>query len=118
MGSRVIKLAFNERILAAAATPACLAGVLLLLALSTAAVYYKFSVLYLTACCAAKSNPLRPAYAGRACCACIRSLKSPGVLVFAAYALGLLPLADIGISPSQLPRLHIPNFITGELSKR
>ncbi|PWL87815.1 MAG: hypothetical protein DBY17_05430 [Oscillospiraceae bacterium] len=57
MGSRVIKLAFNERILAAAATPACLAGVLLLLALSTAAVYYKFSVLYLTACCAAKSNP-------------------------------------------------------------
>ena len=37
--------------------------------------------------------------------------------MFVAYALGLLPLADIGISPSQLPRLHIPNFITGELSK-
>ena len=116
-GSKGIELAFNERILAAAATPAGLAGVLLLLALSTAAVYYEFSVLYLMACCAAKGIPCGLRMPVELAVPAFRSLKSPSVLMFAAYALGLLPLADMGISPSLLPRLHIPNFITGELSK-
>ena len=117
-GSKGIELAFNERILAAAATPAGLAGILLLLALSTAAVYYEFSVLYLMACCAAKGIPCGLRMPVELAVPAFRSLKSPSVLMFAAYALGLLPLADMGISPSLLPRLHIPNFITGELSKR
>lgn len=116
-GSKGIELAFNERILAAAATPAGLAGVLLLLVLSTAAVYYEFSVLYLMACCAAKGIPCGLRMPVELAVPAFRSLKSPSVLMFAAYALGLLPLADMGISPSLLPRLHIPNFITGELSK-
>ena len=69
------------------------------------------------ACCAAKGIPCGLRMPVELAVPAFRSLKSPSVLMFAAYALGLLPLADMGISPSLLPRLHIPNFITGELSK-
>ena len=47
----------------------------------------------------------------------MHGLKSPWSLLFAVYALGLLPLADLGLSPSLLPALRIPSFITGELAK-
>lgn len=117
LGRGGVELAFNERILSALASPLGLAGGLLLAVLAVLGAYYEFSVLFLSACCAVKGTavPLRTAM--ELAVPTLRSLKSWGVIGFAAYALGLLPLLDLGFSPALLPAVRIPRFITGELSK-
>ena len=110
-------LAFNEHILSALLTPLGLLGAACLTALAVLASYYEFSVLLISACCALNGGPVPLRTAMELSVPSLRSLKSWTTLGFAAYALGLLPLADLGVSPALLPSLHIPNFITGELAK-
>ena len=115
--SRNAELAFNERIVGALVTPAGVLGIFLFLVLGVSAAYYEFTVLFLMAGCAARQTPCRLRMAAELAVPALRILKSPGTLMFALYGLGLLPLVDFGISPSLLPWLRIPNFITGELFK-
>ena len=115
--SRNAELAFNERIVGALVTPAGVLGIFLFLVLGVSAAYYEFTVQFLMAGCAARQAPCRLRMAAELAVPALRILKSPGTLMFALYALGLLPLVDFGISPSLLPWLRIPNFITGELFK-
>lgn len=46
-----------------------------------------------------------------------KSLASFGLIGFLFYSLGLLPLVNLGFSPSIHPEAQIPNFISGELYK-
>lgn len=117
LGRGGVGLAFNERILGALASPLGLVGGMLLAVLGVAAAYYECSVLFLSAYCAAGGRrvPLRTAM--ELAVPTLRSLKSPGVLLFGGYLLGLLPLVNLGLSPALLPTLRIPRFITGELAK-
>lgn len=115
--SRNAELAFNERIVGALVTPAGVLGIFLFLVLGVSAAYYEFTVRFLMAGCAARQAPCRLRMAAEMAVPALRILKSPGTLMFTLYGLGLLPLVDFGISPSLLPWLRIPNFITGELFK-
>lgn len=117
LGRGGVELAFNERILGALSSPLGLAGGLLLAVLAVLGAYYEFSVLFLSACCAANGTPVPLRTAMELAVPAMRSLKSWGAAGFAVYALGLLPLLDLGFSPALLPALRIPRFITGELSK-
>ena len=117
LGRGGVELAFNERILGALASPLGLAGGLVLAVLAVVGAYYECSVLFLSAYCAAQGTPVPLRTAMELAVPTLRSLKSWGVIGFAAYALGLLPLLDLGFSPALLPTVRIPRFITGELSK-
>ncbi len=117
LGRQGVNLAFNERILSALLTPAGLLGGALLAVLAVLAAYYEFCVLFLMAWRAAEGRPLALRTAMELAVPQMRALKSWGVLGFAVYALGLLPLMNLGLAPSLLPSLRIPNFVTGELSK-
>ncbi len=117
LGRGGVELAFNERILGALASPWGLVGGLALAVLAVLGAYYEFSVLFLSACCAARGTAVSLRTAMELAVPTLRSLKSWGVLGFAVYALGLLPLLDLGFSPALLPAVRIPRFITGELSK-
>ncbi len=118
LGNSGIELAFNERIVGAFASPLGLLGSILLGLLAMLSIYYEFSVLFLKASCALdnEQGPSLPTILKLAV-PTLRSLKSWSSAGFAIYALGLLPLVDLGLSSALLPSLRIPNFITGELSK-
>lgn len=111
------ELVFNENILSVFTHLLGLLAAVLLAALAAALSYYEFSALFLTVHCRACGRPVSFRLALELGFTTLHGLKSPWSLLFAAYALGLLPLADLGLSPSLLPVLRIPNFVTGELAK-
>ena len=110
-------LVFNENILSIFTNLLGLLAAALLAALATALSYYEFSALFLSAHCRACGRPVSFRLALELGFTAMHGLKSPWSLFFAVYVLGLLPLADLGLSSSLLPTLRIPSFITGELAK-
>ena len=104
LGNSGIELAFNERIVGAFASPLGLLGSILLGLLAMLSIYYEFSVLFLKASCALdnEQGPSLPTILKLAV-PTLRSLKSWSSAGFAIYALGLLPLVDLGLSSALLP---------------
>ena len=95
-----------------------IAAIILFLCLSVFLAYFEFSLIF---------TALYHSYAGSSF-SLKDTLKTSGYSVFSLnfrdipglflYGILLLPLQDLYLAPSVMPRLEIPNFITGELSKR
>ena len=95
-----------------------IAAIVLILCLSVFLAYFEFSFIF---------TALYHGYAGSSF-SLKDTLKTSGYSVFSLnfrdipglflYGILLLPLQDLYLAPSIMPRLEIPNFITGELSKR
>lgn len=109
--------AFNEQIWRFFLSVPGVVAALVMLCVAVLIVYFEFAVIITLlhqAMCGQK--PSFKSGAVHALGAC-RSLKSPWTPLFAAYALFLLPLVNMGVTSSLLPQITIPNFITGELTK-
>ena len=95
-----------------------IAAIVLILCLSVFLAYFEFSLIF---------TSLYQSYAGSSF-SLKDTLKTSGYSVFSlnfrdiprlfVYGILLLPFQDLYLAPSIMPRLEIPNFITGELSKR
>lgn len=112
------QLAFNDSIWMFALSVPGVAAILLLAAIAVLVVYFEFAVV-ISLVRQGLDEDQRPSIMAALAGAIwsLSSLKSPGTALFALYALLLLPLANMGVTSSLLPRLSVPNFITGELTK-
>lgn len=110
-------IAFNADIWRFLFHPIGLFAAVLLAIISAVLVYYEYAVLILLTIGTVQRKPMSPLHAMKLGFTAMDSLCSIGLLGFAAYALGLLPVVHMGLYSSLLPRTQIPNFITGELSK-
>lgn len=110
-------LAFNEDILHFATSIPGITAIILLTALSLLLVYFEFAVLIALLRQAMENKPpaLRDAFVQAIWS--FGSLKGTSTALFSLYALVLLPIIQVGVTSSLIPRLTIPNFITGELYK-
>lgn len=111
------ELAFNDAIWQFVFTVPGIISVILLAGIAVLSVCFEFSVVISIAKQALeKKKPGIKAGIVRGLWS-FGCLKAFDVPLFAAYALFLLPLLNLGVTSSLLPRLAIPNFITGELAK-
>ncbi len=111
------KPAFNEEIWQFFFSPSGLLALVILAGIATVLVYFEFAVIIFLAQQVLHDESPHLTTAVSKALLSFRSLRSPGVLLFALYALVLLPLLHMGLASSLLPRFQIPNFITGELEK-
>ena len=95
-----------------------IAAIILLLCLSVFLAYFEFSFIFIA---------LYQSYAGssfslkdtlKTSVYSVFSLNFRDIPGFFLYGILLLPFQDLYLVPSVMPHLQIPNFITGELSKR
>lgn len=110
-------LAFNEEIAGFYTNISGIIGTIILCILASLLVYYEFAVIILMVYYRYMGAPLSLADAMKMALTTFRSLASIGIIGFALYALGLLPLLRLGLVPSLRPEGEVPNFITGELYK-
>lgn len=110
-------MAFNERIWHNLLSLPGILSLLLLAAIATLSVYFEYAVIISLARQAVDNEPPSLRTAAIQTIWGFPSLAKPSVVLFVLYALGMLPLVNMGITSSLLPRLSIPNFITGELTK-
>lgn len=95
-----------------------IAAVILILLTSSALTYFEFSVIFLMIKeIQAGSRPLIKGAMEQSMLAFMR-ISGPGIIGYFIYTVLLLPFEGIIFRPSIMPALHIPNFITGEFSKR
>lgn len=95
-----------------------IAAIVLILCLSVFLAYFEFSFIFIA---------LYQNYAGssfslkdtlKTSVYSLFSLNFRGIPGFFVYGILLLPFQNLYLVPSVMPRLEIPNFVTGELSKR
>ena len=95
-----------------------IAAIVLILCLSAFLAYFEFSFIFIA---------LYQSYAGssfslkdtlKTSVYSLFSLNFRDIPGFFVYGLLLLPFQGLYLAPSVMPRLEIPNFVTGELSKR
>lgn len=110
-------IAFNGDIAGFLTNIPGLIGAFIMCLLAALLAYFEFAVILLMIYSQYQNTPLQLSEAMKKALTTFRSLKGIGFLLFAAYALGLLPLIGFGLAPSILPSVSIPNFITGELYK-
>lgn len=111
------ELAFNNAIWQFALTVPGILAIILLAGIAVLSIFFEFAVVISIAKQAVeKENTGIKAGIVRGLWS-FGCLKGFGTPLFAIYALLLLPLVNIGVTSSLLPRLTIPNFITGELEK-
>lgn len=111
------ELAFNEKIWHFIFSIPGILAVVLLVGLASVLIYFEFAVIITLAQQALQQEKPSLKTAIPKALWCFGSIKSPSALLFALYALLLLPLVNMGITSSLLPALTVPNFITGELAK-
>ena len=95
-----------------------IAAIILILCLSAFLAYFEFSFIFIA---------LYQSYAGssfslkdtlKTSVYSLFSLNFRDIPGFFVYGILLLPFQNLYLAPSVMPRLEIPNFVTGELSKR
>ena len=95
-----------------------IAAIILILCLSAFLAYFEFSLIFIA---------LYQSYAGssfslkdtlKTSVYSLFSLNFRDIPGFFVYGILLLPFQNLYLAPSVMPRLEIPNFVTGELSKR
>lgn len=111
------ELAFNDGILHAILTVPGVVAILLLTGIAVLLIFFEFAVVIELARQAHEAEAVSIKSAIIHGIWSLGCLKSPSTLLFALYALVLLPVVNMGVTSSLLPRLTIPNFITGELGK-
>lgn len=111
------ELAFNDQIWHFMLTVPGIIAVVVLAALSILLVYFEFAVIIGLAQQAATGGKASIRKAIVHALWAYKSLKSPSTILFALYALLMLPIVNMGITSFLLPHLTVPNFITGELTK-
>ena len=79
--------------------------------------YFEYAVIILMVYYRYTGRPVTLAGSMKMALTTFKSLRSFGFIGFMFYALGLLPLINMGFAPSIRPDGEIPNFITGELYK-
>lgn len=95
-----------------------IAAVILILLAASALAYFEFSVIFLMVKeIRAGSRPFIKSAMEQSMLTFMR-ISGPGIIGFFIYTVLLLPFEGIIFKPSIMPALHIPNFITGEFSKR
>lgn len=111
------QIAFNNSIWEFFLTLEGILTAVILIILSAICVYFEFAVLILLIYYAQQDIRIPLFSVIRRALPTLKSLRSIGLFGFALYALGLLPIINMGISSSLLPQISIPNFIGGELLK-
>lgn len=111
------QIAFNNSIWEFFLTLEGIITALILIILSAICVYFEFAVLILLTYYAEQDIRIPLFAVIRRALPTLKSLRSIGFFGFALYALGLLPVINMGISSSLLLQISIPNFIGGELMK-
>lgn len=95
-----------------------IAAIVLILCLSSLLTYFEFSVIFLklygdtTGHCRSISATMKHSLAT------FMSISNWGIAGYFLYSVLLLPFEAILLRPSVMPSVEIPNFITGEFSKR
>lgn len=111
------QLALNDEILTFFLTVSGIIAAVVLIVISALFIYYEFAVIIILAYCGVKGHDITLRGAMGQGWRSLKMLRSPSLIGFSAYALLLLPVANLGYSSSLLPVVAIPNFITGELAK-
>lgn len=111
------QLAFNELIVGFFLTAPGIIAAVLLIIISAIFTYFEFSVIILLVYYYKQGQYISLTHVIKKAILTLKSLKNPGLIGFSVYALGLLPIANMGISSTLLPQLGIPNFVSGELAK-
>lgn len=111
------QIAFNGSILGFFTTiPGLIAGAFLFI-ISSLFIYFEFAFIIMLINTYVQGSGISLIHVVKSTIPTFRSLKNPDIIGFSAYAMGLLPIVNIGLSSTLLPELDIPNFITGELEK-
>lgn len=92
-------------------------GTLIIGILAAFLAYFEYAVIILMIYSQYKGQPMQLSETMKQALTRFKSLKSLGIIGFAFYSLGLLPLINFGLSPAIRPSGAIPNFISGELYK-
>ncbi len=108
---------FNGDIAGFYTNAAGIIGTLILAALAALLAYFEFAVIVLMVYYRYTGSRVTLADSMKMALTTFKSLKSLGFIGFSLYALGLLPLLNLGFAPSIRPEGQIPNFISGELYK-
>lgn len=111
------QLVFNKDILGFFITPPGIIAAVVLIVLSALFIYYEFAVIIIVGHCCINGCEVTLQGAMERGFHSLRALRSPGLVGFFAYALLLLPIADMGYAPSLLPSAAIPNFVIDALKK-
>lgn len=110
-------LVFNENIWRFALTLPGIIAILVLTCIAAFCIYFEFAMVISLARQALGKEDVSIRAAIVHSLWALKSLVSPDFILFAFYALILLPLVNMGVTSSLVPTLTIPNFITGELAK-
>lgn len=111
------RIAFNGDIAGFLTNIPGLIGAIIIGILASLLAYFEFATLIVMIFKHYQNTPVHITEAMKQALTTFRSIKGPGFIGFAVYALGLLPFIKFGFAPSILPSVAIPNFITGELYK-
>lgn len=111
------EVAFNGDIAGFYTNASGIIGTILLCIFAALLAYFEFAVLILMIYYRYTGQPFSLAYSMKMALTTFKSMKSFGFIGFILYALGLLPLINLGFAPSIRPEGEIPNFISGELYK-
>ena len=111
------EMAFNGDIAGFYTNAAGIIGTIVLCIFAAFLAYFEFAVLILMIYYRYMGSPFSLADSMKMALTTFRSMRSVGFIGFILYALGLLPLINLGFAPSIRPKGEIPNFISGELYK-
>ncbi|MCI8646372.1 MAG: hypothetical protein HFE76_06125 [Firmicutes bacterium] len=111
------EMAFNGDIAGFYTNAAGIIGTIVLCIFAAFLAYFEFAVLILMIYYRYMGIPFSLADSMKMALTTFRSMRSVGFIGFILYALGLLPLINLGFAPSIRPKGEIPNFISGELYK-
>ena len=111
------QIAFNDSIMGFFTTVQGFTAAFILLSAAVLITYLEFACIILFSKEYLSGNRIRLTTIIRQAAGSIGSLIHIGLPGFCLYALVLLPLAGLGITPALLPQLEIPRFIIGELHK-
>ncbi len=95
-----------------------IAAIILLLCLSVFLAYFEFSFIFTSLYRSYAGFPFSLKDTLKTSVYSISSLNFSDIPGLFVYGILLLPFQDLYLVPSVMPHLEIPNFITGELSKR
>ncbi len=110
-------VAFNGDIASVYTSASGIIGTILLCIVASLFAYFEFAVMILMIYSRYIDSPLSLADSMKLALTTFKSMASLGFIGFACYALGLLPLLNLGFAPSIRPEGEIPAFISGELYK-
>ncbi len=91
--------------------------VIIVTASCVVAVYYEYAVLYIFLLAGYRRENVSLIHGIKHGFDCFNALYSPSALGFVLFALGLIPLLNIGIESSLFPSVQIPGFITEEIAR-